>query len=128
MSLIDVLLETDIEKLNAKTVKEYEVKRLSDKIKSPFIVTCTPLRLEQLSHVSEISKTTTEMKVNAVIECCRIDGKKFNNKELMEKLRVHTPQQVIEKLFLPGEVHKLYEVVNSISGYGEGAIEEIKNA
>ena len=128
MSVLDLLLEVDVEKLNEKTSKEFEVKRLSEKLKGKFLVTCTPLRLEQLNHISEISKTTTEMKVNVVIECCRIDGKKFNQKELREKLNCNTAQEVVEKLFLPGEIQNLYEVINKMSGYSDKAVEEIKNS
>lgn len=127
MSILDVLLETDVEKFNIKTSKEYEVKRLSEKLGSKFVVTCTPLKMEQLSHISEISKNTTEMKLNAVLECCRIEGEKFGNQTLMDKLKAHTPREVVEKLFLPGEVFKIYEVINEMSGYGEKALEEIKN-
>ncbi len=128
MNVLDLLLESDIEKLNSKTSKEYEVKRLSEKLGGKFVITCTPLKLDQLNHISEISKNTTEMKVNAVIECCRIDGKKFNQKELREKLSCNTVQEVVEKLFLPGEIQNLYEVINKMSGYGDKAVEEIKNS
>lgn len=128
MSVLDLLLETDQKKLEIKFSKEFEVKRLSEKIGSPFIVTCSPLTNEQLAYLAEISKNNTEIKVNTVLECCKIDGKKIASKELLEKFKVATPNDLVEKLFLPGEIYKLYETVNSMSGYGEGVIEEIKNS
>lgn len=128
MSVLDLLLETDPKKLELKFSKQYEVKRLSEKIGGKFIVNCTPLTNEQLSHVSEISKNNADMKINVVLECCKIDGKIIANKELMDKFKAITPIDLMEKLFLPGEIYKLYETVNDMSGYGDGVVEEIKNS
>lgn len=128
MSVLNLLLETDMQKLELKFSKEFEVKRLSKIIGSPFIVKCSPLTNEQLAHISEISKTNTDLKVNTVLECCKIDGKKIASKELMEKFKAPTPKDLVEKLFLPGEIYSLYSTIDSMSGYGEGVIEEIKNS
>lgn len=128
MSVLDLLLEADPKKLELKFSKQYEVKRLSMKIGGPFIVICSPLTNEQLKHVSEISKDNTEMKINVVLECCKIDGKKIASKELMDKFKAITPIDLIEKLLLPGEIYELYSIINNMSGYGEGVIEEIKNS
>ena len=128
MSVLNLLLETDPQQLELKFSKKFEVKRLSEIIGSPFVVTCSPITNEQLSHLSEISKNNTDLKINTVLECCKIDGKKIASKELMEKLKAITPKDLIEKLLLPGEIYELYSTVNSMSGYGEGVIEEIKNS
>ncbi|MDU6360290.1 MAG: phage portal protein [Clostridiales bacterium] len=128
MSIIDLLLETDVEKLQAKHNKNYEIKRLSKALGEKFIITCYPLTHEQVAHIGEISKTNTDMKLNAVLEACRIEGKRFNNKELMDKFGVVTPTDLLNKLFLPGELYEIYEVINTLSGYSKDAVKEVKNS
>lgn len=127
MSILDLLLETDVEKLQANNSKDYEIKRLSKTLGEKFIVTCRPLTNEQIAHIGEISKSNTDMKLNAVLEACRIEGKRFNNKQLIDKFGVVTPLDLLNKLFLPGEIFELYNVVNDLSGYSKDAVKEIKN-
>lgn len=127
MSILDLLLETDVDKLQANNSKDYEVKRLSKALGQKFIVTCKPLTNEQINHISEVSKNNVDMKLNAVLETCRLEGAKFNNKTLMDKFKVATPVDLLNKLFLPGEVFELYNVVNELSGYSKDAVKEIKN-
>ena len=56
MSIFDRLLETDAEKLQEKEKTELKIKRLSDIVGEPFVVTCAALTEDQMVHVSEISK------------------------------------------------------------------------
>lgn len=126
-NIIDLLLETDVEKLAASNAQACEVKRLSRALGQPFIVTCKPLTNEQIAHIGEVSKTNVDMKLNVVIEACRLEDKRFSNKELMDKFKVARPLDLLNKLFLPGEIAKLYDVVNDISGYTRDAVKEIKN-
>lgn len=127
MSVLDLLLETDIEKIKANNKKDYEIKRLSKAIGEKFLVTCYPLSNEQISHIGEVSKNNADTKINAVLESCRIDGKRLNSKELMDKFDAVTPNDMLNKLFLPGEIFELYNAVNELSGYGRDAVREIKN-
>lgn len=126
MSILDLLLETDAEKLQRENSKEYEIKRLSKALGEKFIITCRPLTHEQVGHIGEISKNTAETKLNAILESCRVEGKKLNSKGLLEKFNVVTSMELISKLFLPGEVFELYTIVNDLSGYSKNAIEEVK--
>lgn len=128
MSIIDLLLETDVEKLQAKHNKNYEIKRLSKALGEKFIITCYALTYEQVAHVVEISNNNIDMKLNTVLETCRIEGKRFNNKELMDKFGVITPKDLLSKLFLPGELFELYELIKDLSGYNNDAVKEVKNS
>lgn len=128
MSVLDLLLETDPKNLELKCSKQFEVKRLSEKIGGNFVVNCSPMTSEQMAHISEISNSITEIKMNTVLECCKIDGKKIASKELMEKFKAATPINLLEKLFLPGEVYTLYNTIQAMSGYSEGGVEEVKNS
>lgn len=127
MNIIDLLLETDVEKLQAKHNKNYEIKRLSKALGEKFIITCYALTYEQVAHVVEISNNNIDMKLNTVLETCRIEGKRFNNKELMDKFGVVTPKDLLSKLFLPGELFELYELIKDLSGYSNDAVKEVKN-
>lgn len=126
MSILDLLLETDIDKLQNNNSKNYEIKRLSKILGEKFIVTCTLLTNEQMMHIGEISKTNFDIKLNAVLEACKIEGKKLNNEELMKKFNVVSAKELIGKLFLPGEVYELYNIINDLSGYGKDAVKEVK--
>jgi hypothetical protein len=128
MSIIDLLLETDVEKLQAKHNKNYEIKRLSKVLGEKFVVTCYALTHEQVAHLGEISKTNTDMELNTILEACRIDGQRLSNKELMDKFGVFTPKDLLNKLFLPGELYSIYKVVNELSGYNNDAVREVKNS
>ena len=126
MSILDLLLETDIDKLQNNNSKNYEIKRLTKILGEKFIVTCTVLTNEQMMHIAEISKTNIDIKLNAVLEACKIEGKKLNNEELMKKFNVVSVKELIGKLFLPGEVYELYNIINDLSGYGKDAVKEVK--
>lgn len=126
MSILDLLLETDIDKLQNNNSKNYEIKRLTKILGEKFIVTCTLLTNEQMMHIGEISKTNFDIKLNAVLEACKIEGKKLNNEALMKKFNVVSAKELIGKLFLPGEVYELYNIINDLSGYGKDAVKEVK--
>lgn len=127
MSILDLLLETDIEKLQQANKKDFEIKRLSKALGENFLIECRPLTNSQIEHIGEISKSNSEMKLNAILEACRIEGKKLNHKQLMEKFGVVTPMDLLNKLLLPGEIFELYNAVNELSGYSKDAVKEIKN-
>jgi hypothetical protein len=126
-NIIDLLLETDVNKFAENNKKDYEIKRLSEMLGETFTITCHALTDEQVEHVSEISTNNTEIKYNTVIESCRIEGKRFNNKEIMDKFGVFTPKELLKKLLLPGEIYALYRKINTLSGYGVDVVKEIKN-
>lgn len=52
----------------------------------------------------------------------------FANKALMEKLGVVTADAVVTKLMLPGEIFKMAVEVQNISGFGDKAAKETKEA
>lgn len=46
---------------------------------------------------------------------------------LLEKYKASGPEQVLKKIFLPGEIATISDHILELSGYGEDAVEEIKN-
>ncbi len=125
MSIIDKLLQTDVNKLE-KQAKKFEVKRLSEVLGEPFVVTIKPLTMEQVSHVAEIAKNGNEREL-FIVEACKIEGKKFTDKELLDKFKCTSGAEVVRKLLQPGEIQAVYNIINDLSGYKIGVVEEIKN-
>lgn len=127
MNIFEKLLETDAEKISKREGKKVEVNRLTALLGEPFVVECRPLNSEQFEHIGEISKTNADIRENVVLEGCTIEGKKFNCKELLHKFQAVTGRDVLNKLFLIGELSVLYDNVNKISGYNNDTVTEIKN-
>lgn len=127
MSILDKLLETDLKKLQNKEKKTYEVKRLSEIVGEPFLVTCKPLGHEQVAHVGEISKDETDIRLNTILEGCEVEGRSFSHDVFTSKLGTPSGKEVIEKLLRAGEVWELYRIINKMSGYGSDVVEEVKN-
>lgn len=127
MNIIDKLLTTDIETLQEGLKRDFEITRLSKKLGIPFILQCKPLSSEQMDHIVEISKNNiTDIKLNAILEGCSLDNKSINNAALLEKFNCLTGKELVEKLFLIGEISELYQIINEISGYSKDAVKEIK--
>ncbi|HAR73074.1 MAG TPA: hypothetical protein DCR77_06660 [Flavobacteriaceae bacterium] len=125
MSLIDKLLQIDINKLE-KQAKKYEVKRLSEAIGEPFEITIKPLTMEQVNHIGEIAKNGNEREL-AIVEACKIEGKKFTEQELLNRFKCPSAAEFVGKLLQPGEIQAIYNIINELSGYRIGVVEEIKN-
>ena len=127
MSIFDRMMETDFKKLAEKEQAKMEVKRLSELFGEPFIVTCTPINEKGIAYVSEMANNFEEQKIYTLLECCRVEGKHFRDKAFLEWTGAMTETEVVKKLFLPGETQKLYDKVSRMSGYGNNAVEELKN-
>ncbi len=127
MNILNLLLETDTEKLKTMTSKNIEIPRLSELLGEPFILTCYAISSEQLQYISEVAKDYKTESYYAVIECCEIDGKKLNCEELLKKFEVKRPVEILDKLFLSGEIQAIYNVIKNTSGFGNNVVKEIKN-
>ncbi len=129
MSIFDKLMETDAAKLQEKEKKEVEVSRLTELLGAPFILTCSTLTREQIKHVSEVSGEDDD-KVAAILEGCRLEGRKLSDKVLLDKFGVVSGKEVVEKLFRSGEISAIYQNLSALSGYTVDAVktvEDLKN-
>lgn len=90
-------------------------------------MTCMPISQKQLAFVAETAKTLNEQRVLFIQECCRVEGKKFTDKAFLDWTGCLKGEDVIRKMFCTGEISKLYEKISDLSGYGDNAIEELKN-
>ena len=51
----------------------------------------------------------------------------IKNKDLMAKFKASTPKEAVRKLLLSGEIANIYGEIASLSGFGDGAVKEVKN-
>lgn len=125
MGMLDLLLGAGDDLLE-RPEEEIEVSRLSKKLGSPFIMRIKALTLKELNEVPSGTDRAAHIVLKGVIEpdltadaLCR----KYTPKERKTPL---TPVEVINKLFLPGEVINVYTAITDLSGFGEDAVEKIE--
>ena len=139
MNALERLLKADAKKVTEKPKKEIEIPRLSKMFGEKFCVTVQALDTELLAEITEANteysktgkakksnnyKIGLEMVVNAVVE------PDFRNVELLKHYSVATPNDLVAKLFLAGEIGKIAETVSELCGVEksqEEFDEEIKN-
>lgn len=139
MNALERLLKADAKKVTEKPKKEIEIPRLSKMFGEKFCVTVQALDTELLAEITEANteysktgkakksnnyKIGLEMVVNAVVE------PDFRNAELLKHYSVVTPNDLVAKLFLAGEIGKIAETVSELCGVEksqEEFNEEIKN-
>lgn len=137
VNVLDLLLGSDIGDIKLPT-KQVEIKRLSEVFGAPFVVTCkalTPDKYEEVQDMAlEISGKEVDLDVNllqlfVVLEgvCDATEMPMFKNKDLLTKFKAQTPKELVRKILLSGEIASLYGTISELSGFGDGAIEEVKN-
>ncbi|MCM3599394.1 XkdN-like protein [Robertmurraya korlensis] len=129
MNAIEKLLKLDASKLQMPT-KEVEVKRLSDLLGEQFIVKIKGISSDKLDEIRDMAIKDDVLDVNEVRKATVLSGiaePNLRDEELCKHIGAATPYDLVDKLFLPGEKDALYEQINKLSGYNEGAVEDIKN-
>lgn len=137
VNVLDMLLGSDVGEIKLPT-KQVEITRLSEAYGTPFILTCkalTPSKFEEVQDMAVSIKgkdadiEITLLQVLVVMEgVVAPDGKPmFKNKELMLKFKAPSPKDLVKTILLSGEIAKVYETVSGLSGFGEGAVKEVKN-
>ena len=138
-NIIDMLLGADAGRIKLPT-KEFEIKRLSEQFGAPFNVTLEAVPQGKWEDLQELCISMTSRGVNVdtsllqslvVIESTYEDeeAKKplFKNQSLMDHFGVTTPKNLLKKLLLSGEITGMYNAISELSGFGEDALEEVKN-
>lgn len=139
MNALEKLLKADAEKITEKPKKTIEIKRLSKVLGSKFEITVEALDADLLAEISESHTKYTktgkvkstdnfavgvDMIVNATVE------PNLRNKELLNHFGCATPNDLVTKLFLAGELGKISETISSLCGVETSQSEideEVKN-
>ncbi len=139
MNALEKLLKADADKVTEKPKKTIEIARLSKILGSKFEITVEALDADLLAEISESHTKYTktgkvkstdnfavgvDMIVNATVE------PDLRNKELLSHFGCATPNDLVTKLFLAGELGKISETISSLCGVETSQSEideEVKN-
>lgn len=134
-----VLLGADRGKLKLVPTRQVEINRLSEIAGEPVVFTMRALTGDELTECQEASMRAARngeeeemdsrtMQVMCVLTACKDPN--LRDKELMALYEAATPEQLLNgdsPLLLPGEISHLFTVTQELSGFGEGAVSEVKN-
>lgn len=137
VNILDLLLGSDVGEIKLPTTK-VEVIRLSEVYGSPFVITLSALSPDKFEAVQDMAVSIkgkdadielSLLQMLAIIESVMDDSGKplFKNKDLMAKFKAPTPKELVRKLFLSGEMTNIYKVISDLSGFGESAVQAVKN-
>ncbi|MBC2579692.1 phage tail assembly chaperone [Clostridium sp. DJ247] len=131
MNLVEKLLKLDGGKLE-KPTEEVKIERLCKLLGEDVTFTCTAISLEDFNKIQdnavEIDKKGRIVGFNAgemKLETILAGVPELKSKELMNHFGAPTPFELIKKLLLPGELDKLNDAINRLSGFKDE--EDIKN-
>ena len=136
VNVLDLLLGADIGEIKLPT-KEVEITRLSDLYGSPFVLKCQALSPEKYEEVQDMAVSikgkdvdldTSQLQLFTVMEgVVDANGKPmFKNKDLMQKFKAPSPKELVRKILLSGEIVSVYTEIAKLSGFGDGAVKEVK--
>jgi len=128
---LDLLLKLDQSKLK-RPRKEVEIKRLSDLTGEKVAFVCEALTADEMGGIQEMVLDVKKQDVDipemqALTVLAGVKEPNLKDKDLLGCYNVPTPKELLRKLLLPGEIAALYQTISDLSGYGEGAVREVKN-
>ena len=137
VNILDLLLGSDIGEITLPTT-QVEITRLTEVYGKPFIITCKALSPEKYEEVQDMAVNVkgkdVDLDVNLLQLFVVIEGivdevgkPMLKNKELMTKFKASTPKELARKLFLSGEIANIYSKISELSGFGDKAVNEVKN-
>lgn len=121
-NIMDILLETDVEKITEISKTTVEVSRLSKILGQKFELEVRALTSEELGIIE--GKNIQE---KSIIKAVTLQGKKLTDEAILNKFKIKDPLQIVGKLFNTGEIFNLYKLINELSGFSDKSIVEIKN-
>lgn len=139
MSLIDKLLQADARKITELPTAKYEVKRLSKALNTKFELELMAIPAKRYSEIQRNAVDFSgkggvkDIKVYDMQSLTLIDGIRepsLKTPELLKHFNAATPKELVEKLFLAGEIADIYGKIQKLSGYEADETdtdEEIKN-
>jgi len=142
MSLVDSLLKADVAKITELPSEEIEIKRLSKITGDNFSVKVRAIdgkryteiqkSVLNIGHKGKSDYDVTKAKTLIVLE--GLVEPDMKNKELLKQFKAITPKEALNKIFLAGEIDKIFKKITELCGYNdedgdkdEEDAEEIKN-
>lgn len=133
MSLIDELLKADFKQIDDKA--KVKVSKLSKLLGHDVEITVQAIDGKRYRDIRNMATKTVKNKtkfdvgqfqdnvvLNGVVE------PSLKDKALLDRFKVATPLELMDKLFYPGDINKLSDKISELSGFDEEEeTEEIKN-
>ena len=130
MNAVDLLLKMDRGKVKAIPTKEVEVKRLSGIAGQPFKVKLKAVPGDTWNDIAGTIKGADDAANYRSSKHLLLSGMvdpDLRNHDLQEAYGAASPLDLMEKLFLCGEIMNLAAEVTDLSGFGGDPEEEVKN-
>ena len=139
MSLVESLLKADVAKITELPEDEIEIKRLSKITGSRFAVKVRAINGTRFTEIQQntlnIKKGKNDFDVTKAKTLTVLEGlvePDLRDKELLKQFSSVTPKEALNKIFLSGEIDKIYKKITELCGYEEDEdseedAEEIKN-
>lgn len=134
MNLVDRLLKLDANELDLPTA-EVEIKRLSKKTGEKVVFKCRAIDSESYAEIMELATgynpqgnpTVDVGKIQKLVVLAGVVDPSLKNESLLKHFGCVTPDGLLNKLLLPGEITEVANTISELSGFGD-ADEEIKNS
>lgn len=135
MNLTEALLKADVASVTEEATKDYEIKRLTKKFQTPFIL---HLQEIQPKRVAEIQSLAFEMNgkgrlsqgdlyaMNMLYVCEGVTNPEFADKEVLKHFKAATKKDLLAKLLNAGELSDVSGEVQKLSGFDENEDQEDK--
>lgn len=120
MDTLDLLLKAEIPNPPEKAVK---LRRLSKACGGDVVFRLRALPYSRVAEIEEMHRGD-DMPVFILLAGCVSPDLK--NRDLMEKYKALTPEELIKAMLLPGEIEDLSREVERLSGYRTATYDEVK--
>nr|DAI70957.1 MAG TPA: tail assembly chaperone protein [Caudoviricetes sp.] len=138
MNLADALLAADAGQVTKKERKEYEVKRLSGILGSPFVLELKQIPNKRVREIQDFSMkingrdmSVDQYKLSMGLLCDGIANKDFDNRDVLKHYGVATRKELFDVLFNAGEIQDIANVISDLCGFNnkktEEQVDEVKN-
>lgn len=138
MNLADALLAADAGQVTKKERKEYEVKRLSGILGSPFVLELKQIPNKRVREIQDFSMkingrdmSVDQYKLSMGLLCDGIANKDFDNRDVLKHYGVATRKELFDVLFNAGEIQDIANIISDLCGFNnkktEEQVNEVKN-
>lgn len=138
MNLADALLAADAGQVTKKERKEYEVKRLSGILGSPFVLELKQIPNKRVREIQDFSMkingrdmSVDQYELSMGLLCDGIANKDFDNRDVLKHYGVATRKELFDVLFNAGEIQDIANVISDLCGFNnkktEEQVDEVKN-
>lgn len=136
MNLVEALLAADNEELLTGRKETYEVKRLSNLLGQPFLLTLKAIPSKRYTEIQTAATTFKKNKqdfdlhkLQILTLVAGIESPALDNIDLLKKIGAATPAELLDKLLLAGEITNIADAISKLSGYDsiDSEADEVKN-